>query len=575
MSDPLRLVRDRLLGTLFFMARNAWFLAIAAAFLCVPSSSAICRTDPHSTYDVSTLKMANSTMPNSQANLVDYGIIFEDANDTQSSCGEWASIALYKKVRATLELPPYRDTVRFGSNYIGPYQGWLEGSNVSLVYATALRLGARGKLTKPLAQLIDQINYFLNIDRNCGFASNRNGATKPWTLGNSCMDDWAIAASGTAWRAAWKKERGNSSGSVQSVANEAKSQIASSFNLTDSVCAYKPNDPLPNPAPAAGPCTGSIGDLTAGTAVALGLHGGDAIPYGLGLMTSIASADVALREAGYPPTYTSDQQTVARALFINGDLHTFPSREFKENCYTFSLGMAGDLVRSDTFKCREGSFSSDPAFGYQPEMFPVYEFYSRRLGGAPVAVNYPFNYFDGNLFRDTPGEFFSTGRKAVYGTLGRDWVISRPPLNASLGDLTVKLKTYDGAHYVRARNGGGSDINAEATAGSSYETFSMVDTNGGQLVSGDEVYLQVYGGQYISANNGGGSDVFAIHFTPVTWERFTIEKTSGTGPIVSGNTVAFRTENGYYLSAVNGGGGQVVALYRAAITWEVFTLEIQ
>jgi len=58
----------------------------------------------------------------------------------------------------------------------------------------------------------------------------------------------------------------------------------------------------------------------------------------------------------------------------------------------------------------------------------------------------------------------------------------------------------------------------------------------------------------------------------VTWERFVIQKTWGTGKIVPGDTVALRTWNGYYLSAMNEGGGAVTALYRGVVTWEVFTI---
>ena len=124
---------------------------------------------------------------------------------------------------------------------------------------------------------------------------------------------------------------------------------------------------------------------------------------------------------------------------------------------------------------------------------------------------------------------------------------------------------------VRSRSGR-SDINAEATTAGTNETFSMVDENGGSLMSGDTVYMQVRGGQYVSAHNGGGGDVYAPYFTPVTWERFVIEKTAGTGRIYSGNTVALRTWNGYYISAMNEGGGAVTALYRGVVTWEVFTV---
>jgi hypothetical protein len=191
---------------------------------------------------------------------------------------------------------------------------------------------------------------------------------------------------------------------------------------------------------------------------------------------------------------------------------------------------------------------------------------------------YDFSYFDEGLFcndlNTCTGGFWSPGRRVIYGKMARDWVVTAPSLSADLGDYTLKLKTYDGVHYVSARNGGGSDIHAEATSGGWEETFSLVDVNGGLLMSGDEVYLQTMEGQYITASDGGGSDVVAVHFTALGHERFTIEKTWGYGQIYDGSPVAFRTMNNYYWSAINEGGGELLAPYLGVVTWEVFTAEL-
>ena len=227
------------------MRKTASLTAIALAVLLFPNAASACRSDPYALYDVSTLK--GGVRPDANANLFDYGIIFEDAND--SSCAAWAAVALYKKVRATLDHPVYWDSNVYKT--VGPYAGWLRGANATLVYATALRLGAQGRLTKPLADLVDQVNYTQNIDAYCGFASNRRAQTNVWKTGNSCMDDWSVAASGSGWKAAWKYKRGQS---ATTAANQAKSAIAAALNITESVCIHKHNDPLPTPAPASGPC---------------------------------------------------------------------------------------------------------------------------------------------------------------------------------------------------------------------------------------------------------------------------------------------------------------------------------
>lgn len=557
------------------MRLKTWLFAIAVVCLAVPRSFALdpgyyCRTYPGQSYDVSSVKMGFGSKPDSQANLFDYGVIFEDAHGDDAACQDWASVALYKKVRATLDKPYYQDTAVFGTLWIGPYQGWLDGAQTSLAYATALRLGAKGKLTKPLAQLIDQIDYVQNIDRNCGFSQNRKGENGIWWKGNSCMDDWAVAASGSGWAAAWKSARNKPYTQVQAAANAAKAAIAQSFDLWESVCAHRPSDAFPAAAVAEGPCSGSIAELAAGTAVALGLHGGDEPPYGFGLLTSIASADVALDYAGFPHTYTTNQQIVAAALFKNADLHTVSGGDaFTADCYGFTQSN-GLMYRTADRNCA--------GVGYNPGMFALNAFYNSRLGGTPTAINYNFNAFnDGAPWCENlttcPGDFWNPGRKAIYQRLGYEW-IATPPLSADLSDYSIKLKTYDGVHYVSARNGGGSDIHAEATSGGWDETFSLVDVNGGLLMSGDTVYLQVMEGQYITASDGGGSTVVAIHRQPLGHERFTIEKTWGTGQIYDGSPVAFRTMNNYYWSAINEGGGDLLAPYLGVVTWEVFTAEL-
>ena len=558
------------------MRRNTTLLLAVLVSLCgISQASALCRTDVASFYspDPSTLKLGGTGKPDVNANLFDYGVIFEDANNP--SCAQTANVALYKKVKATLALASYYD----GNveRTVGPYQGWLEGANVGLIYAAALRLGANGALTWPTYSLIsNNIDYEGYIDAHCGFASNRLGQTGVWTSGNSCMDDYSVSAHGFAWLAAWRYFAFNYPFPYDAA---AKSAISNSLNTTDSVCLHKDTVAPANPAPAAGPCTATVTDLTNGTAVAMGLHNGDAMPYGLGLMTSVASANVALAAMGQSMTYSSAEQTIAKALFKNADLHTEYDSTYQwsfkaADCYIFSLGTSGQLVRSKTFDCYEPGYGDGKTGGYQPEMFPVKDYYTAFLGGAPATTNYDFSTFNDSLFCDTYStcSFFGPGRKAVYKTLGHDWVYSRPYLSAYYSDYTTTFKTYDNAHYLSARNGGGSDVNAEPTSAGTNETFSMVDVNGGVLTSGDVVWLQVSGGNYVSAVNGGGSTVVAQYNTPVTWERFTIEKMNGTGQIYTGDSVALKALNGQYISAVNGGGSNTVAQYTSAVTWEKFTI---
>ncbi|MDQ3280284.1 MAG: hypothetical protein M3Q69_02615 [Acidobacteriota bacterium] len=553
-------------------------LAVLVTLLSAPESFATCRTSTGLSRDVSTLKLMANGKPDANANLFDYGVIFEDAGD--AACSSTAAVALYKKVMQTYAFGTYTDSVT--NSVVDAYQGWLEGANAGLVYATALRLGGMGTLTKPLAALIDQLPYTENLDSSCGFATNRNGVTSyAWSVNNlnSCMDDWAMAAHARGWQSVWWASRFSSNIPVQL----AKDAASNALNTSESVCLHPTGTPA-NPAPSAGPCTATVTDLDNNAAVAVALHGGDSLPYGIGLMSTMASADVALSLINESIPYTTDEVKIAKALYKNADAHTELDWNpqylytFKSDCYHFSHGSGGELVRTTDFGCMDTSYGDGRTGGYQPEMFPVRAYYDAKLGGAPAAANYDFSVFVDALFCDDDAyancRFFNPGRKAVYKTIGYEWVTpaNRPALNTATYDYTSTFRTYDNAHYLSATGGGGTDVNAAATAASTHETFSMVDVNGGTLTSGDTVYLQVLNGQYISATNGGGSTVIAQHFTPLTWEAFTIQKMNGSGQIYSGDTVALQVLNGQYISAVNGGGSDTVAMYSPASTWETFTI---
>jgi len=140
-------------------------------------------------------------------------------------------------------------------------------------------------------------------------------------------------------------------------------------------------------------------------------------------------------------------------------------------------------------------------------------------------------------------------------------------------DPAVGFRTQNG-HYIVAESGGGERVYANRTGQGAWETFTLVDLNGGSLVSGDRVRLQAYNGYYLVAELGGNDTVNANRLVPGAWEEFRIIKTSGSGPIVNGNSVALQTINNYYVVAEGGGGGVVNANRTAIGAWETFTISI-
>ena len=138
----------------------------------------------------------------------------------------------------------------------------------------------------------------------------------------------------------------------------------------------------------------------------------------------------------------------------------------------------------------------------------------------------------------------------------------------------VTLRTIVASQYVTAENGGGGDVHANRAAASGWETFSLADLNGGDLVSGDLVTLATSdGAHFVSAENGGGGVVDAIRAAAVDWETFRVLKVGGTGTIGAGDRIALATKvSGLYVSAANGGGAGVTAAAPAIQAWETFVL---
>ena len=150
----------------------------------------------------------------------------------------------------------------------------------------------------------------------------------------------------------------------------------------------------------------------------------------------------------------------------------------------------------------------------------------------------------------------------------------------SNGGYTVAFQSI-GGYFVVAEGGGGSVVNANRVAIGPWETFTLIDLNGGALEGGDLVNIQSIGGYYVVAEGGGGDVVNATRTNPLEWETFRIDKVNGGGGIiVSGDTISLQAYNGWVCCGGNfvvaeGGGGSVVNANRGAVgPWEMFTLHI-
>jgi hypothetical protein len=152
-------------------------------------------------------------------------------------------------------------------------------------------------------------------------------------------------------------------------------------------------------------------------------------------------------------------------------------------------------------------------------------------------------------------------------------VLNATPWGANV-PRRIQLRAIQDGTWVSADQGGGGAVTADRPAGSIWETFEIIDLNGGDLQTGDPVALRTFDRvHYLQATGGGGSSVNATPTAVGPWETFTILKQGGGSRIIfEGDWIALRANSGHYVTAENGGGpGSVVNANRGAVgPWETF-----
>ena len=143
--------------------------------------------------------------------------------------------------------------------------------------------------------------------------------------------------------------------------------------------------------------------------------------------------------------------------------------------------------------------------------------------------------------------------------------------------IAITLQSING-YYVTAEGGGGGDVNANRTAAYAWESFELIDLNGGSLESGDTVYVQTSNFYYFTALDGGGSSLKAYAYYPGYNETFRIYKMQDvsvvSGTISNGNQVAMQTVDYWWVVAEGGGGGTVNANRTSPGAWETFSINM-
>lgn len=137
--------------------------------------------------------------------------------------------------------------------------------------------------------------------------------------------------------------------------------------------------------------------------------------------------------------------------------------------------------------------------------------------------------------------------------------------------VRVHLAAWNGM-YVAAEGGGGSAVNANRAGAGVWETFTLLDRNGGGLAHGDPVRLKAHDGRHHVRASGGLLDARAT--VGGATETFTLERIAGAGSVRDGETIALRASDGRYVVAELGGGSVVNANRAGVGPWETFRLQV-
>lgn len=137
----------------------------------------------------------------------------------------------------------------------------------------------------------------------------------------------------------------------------------------------------------------------------------------------------------------------------------------------------------------------------------------------------------------------------------------------------VRLVAWNGS-FVAAELGGGDAVNANRAGAGPWETFTLLDLDGGALSHGDQVRLRTWDGRHFVQAPGGGR-LDARSTTAGAAETFTLERVAGPGQVRDNDQVGLRsTTEQRWMSAELGGGGRVLANRPTLGPWETFRIQV-
>ena len=158
---------------------------------------------------------------------------------------------------------------------------------------------------------------------------------------------------------------------------------------------------------------------------------------------------------------------------------------------------------------------------------------------------------------------------------------TNPTLPVTVPEI-VHIKSTSAGNLLAA-NGGGGAVTLSQASGGDWSSFGVNDITGTDFNSGDLINLSAHNRQFFSVECGGGSggldcgSVNANRNLASDWEQFKITKVKGSAgdEILSGDLVTLQSFGGYYCSADPDSGGDGTKLFcdqQKARDGETFTI---
>jgi len=486
------------------------------------------------------------------------------------------------------------------------WQQFLSGAYVTYVMAIGMEVSGRGMMDQELDLLVRDVGedyQFVKFAGDpCGLYDVDPTAPQPGLKksrrANSCMDDYAIAASGFAWKAAYWRASGRF---YQGVRTTAINHMRNALLDGESVCVHSPSQFAYDQTLGlyeVNPCNRAASDLDVGDSIVLSLNHGNQTPaYGFGLLTSVAAGAVALEVVADPISqgnFSPNELKALKYLWKEAVDHTDSTGNFHSirngnaSCYNMTGVFSGPRNLASGWGCEDQQFgwgdategdawATTPYFGepnkaYDARWYPLANFYNQYGFTKGTGGGYSFSTFqdpDNRYSNNTVNAgFWGPGRYETYNTISSTWFnwANRPMLTAR-SEFRLAINTYNtyGGRYFYAANGGGSTVDASAPSGGPVNTnFEIVDLDGAVLESGNLVAVRVtnaYGQAYYLTAPSGGGTVSATATSIGPNEQFRIEKISGSNALLLSHLDYFALKgasNLKYMEATGGGGGSIV-----------------